>query len=503
MTELGTPPPPKRAKLAPHTTSNERDSACNLRPQLTPETTTAGHIDIAGENVRKKVFSCTELITNYLKPWHILCQSLPESTDFLKREEERKIWKLCDENYSDRYLSARMLSFLKDRDDEEGDIDCLKFVACIIKATEHLGHVDIVESLRETLGLKVWLWIYDNILHEENDSLDRPRPLISLKGKIIGEKFLDIEKKMWFSFNKGDYETVETHIREVTTSTFEGHKVFNYDCHVAVLCFRAVILVHRDGKHEQAITLLTYAESLIKNSKNESILKGRIYQRMSQIYLTMQNSDVSKELAKVYFERAKHELQFVGRGLEKAKILCREAKLLTATAMSDCDLDYKRLNDIEKMYEKALSTMEKDDPYFLVCFASVILSKAAFHLHASFSGVLPDNCPLHTVSSEDIKKAKDTLKGFSAEEHILVEMRRKEYDFLQAELCRLDGNLEEARERFKAMVNGKDKKAKNIVSLVKHRLNYIGYSDTTFKLVQNEEMSFITIATQMLSCTCM
>ena len=52
-------------------------------------------------------------------------------------------------------------------------------------------------------------------------------------------------------------------------------------------------------------------------------------------------------------------------------------------------------------------------------------------------------------------------------------MRRNEYDFLQAELLRLEGNTEEAKKSFLAIKSLKGNMVKNVLSLATHRLNYI------------------------------
>ena len=53
---------------------------------------------------------------------------------------------------------------------------------------------------------------------------------------------------------------------------------------------------------------------------------------------------------------AKEELRFVGRDYDKTNMFCTEAKVLSAS-------EPHRRHDIEKVYELALSTLEKDDPY--------------------------------------------------------------------------------------------------------------------------------------------
>lgn len=147
-------------------------------------------------------------------------------------------------------------------------------------------------------------------------------------------------------------------------------------------------------------------------------------------------------------------------------MFCREAKVLSAT-------EPHRRDEIEKVYEQALRSLEKDDPYFLASFPLVTLSKTAFHLHCAFGAKPDDSSRPPVVSAEDIKKAREALKGFKEDEHILIDMRRNKYDFLQAELCRLEGNQEEAERRFIKITSARDSKVKNIVSLASHRLNYM------------------------------
>lgn len=225
--------------------------------------------------------------------------------------------------------------------------------------------------------------------------------------------------------------------------------------------------MHRDHRYEDAIKMLRRAKCLTKESDNEIILKGRIRQRMAQISL-MQNEKI---YATKLFEKAKEDLQFVGRGYDKTNMFCREAKVLSATYANVTEPQKRK--DIEKVYEQALCTLEKDDPYFLASFPSVTLSKAAFHLHFAFGSKALEDSEPPAVSNEDIRKARETLKDFIEEEHILIDMRRNEYDFLQAELCRLEGNVQEAHIRLTKITSMPKKTVKNVSSLAKHRLNYV------------------------------
>ena len=193
---------------------------------------------------------------------------------------------------------------------------------------------------------------------------------------------------------------------------------------------------------------------------------------MAQIYLMMQDQIKATR----YFKKAKDELQFVGRGYDKTNMYCRKAKVLSAT-------EPHRRDDIEKVYEKALTTLQKDDPYFLASYPSVTLSKAAFHLHVAFGSKPCDTSDPPAVSTNDIAKARETLKDFKEDEHILIDMRRNEYDFLQAELCRLEGKSEEAKRGFNEITRTGASIVKNVFSLATHRLSFMNKTTDGFELI--------------------
>ena len=400
---------------------------------------------------------------------------------FLTKSEQKTLWKLCDRGKPSGYLAGRILSFLKTRNKSKRDGDFCKFVACVIRANEHRGHLELTKIFRAKLGRAEWKHIQD-ILEKVRESPlpspyttpthspatppvlspERPVALITLQGQVVAEGFIKIERELWLAFSTGDYNNVEFLVKTIQLNCRLDEVIHNVDCRVVAMWFQSLVLMHRDGQYSDAIELLHNAEHLTHNSENEMILKGRIHQRMAQIYLMMHD----KPTATDYFERAKEELQFVGRGYDKTNMFCREAKVLSAT-------EPHRRDEIEKVYEQALRSLEKDDPYFLASFPSVTLSKTAFHLHCAF-GAKPDDSSLPpAVSAEDIKKARETLKDFKEDEHILIDMRRNEYDFLQAELCRLEGNQKEAERRFIKITSARDSKVKNIVSLASHRLNYM------------------------------
>lgn len=397
--------------------------------------------------------------------------------EFLEDDEYDHVWKLTDQCPSEQ-VASRILGLLRRRKGSRREDDFRKFVACIVRASEHRGHQDILKGIQSKLPRKEWSLI-QNIVDESEtpepspyttpqhsptpshhkilQSPEKPVTLISLQGQLVEEKFLEVERKLWLSFSKGSYDNLECLI----TGVHKECGQFDADCRVVALWFESLVMMHRHVKYEDAIQKLDTALDLIPSCVNETILEGRILQRKAQINLMRGLKNVgSKD-----FEMAKQRLQFVGRGYDKTNMYCREAKILSATE------PHKR-TDIEKVYQDALGTLEKDDPYFLASYPSVTLSKAAFHLHFAFGSKLTSKDQIPTVSVDDIQKAKETLAGFNEEEYILIDMRRFEYDLIQAELCRLEGSKGEARKRFTKLQYAGGKTG-NIASIATHRLKWM------------------------------
>ena len=439
-------------------------------------------------SVSEKLLRLSEPIRDYLNVPEVLSQTLrSDDLDFLNEQQQNKIWNLCDQQRPSKYLSSRILSFVKVREESERDEAARKFLACVVLAKEHRGHLELTKIFRKKLGQNEWKKIED-ILYKVRDSPlpspyttpqnspvtrlhpaystivspDTPVSFIYLQGPVIEQDFVKIERELWLAFSTGDYNSVNFHVSCVKEKCSLDTATYNVDCEIVALWFQSLVFMHRDRKYKDAIHLLKDAESLTQKSDNEMILSGRIHQRMAQIYLMMHE----KDCAATYFMKAKEELQFVGRGYDKTNMFCREAKVLSAT-------EPHRRDEIEKVYEMALCTLEKDDPYFLASFPSVTLSKAAFHLHVAFGSKQIDAGNPPSVNSDDINKTRETLKDFKEDEHILIDMKRNEYDFLQAELCRLEGNFKDAKRMFTEITNDEKKVVKNVFSLASHRLKWI------------------------------
>ena len=420
----------------------------------------------------------------------ILKSMLTPVLTFLTPKDENELHGLQDTKKPEGMIIQRMLFFLRAHPEEIRDEAFRKFVACIrVSADEAHGHRDLVKIFQHKLPDQEWQLIEDLVKevidsplpspyrtpqqtpltasHTYNapalinaHSPERPFPRIALQGQLAErEGFVTIERDLWWSFSTGKYHRLEQTVAGIQRD--DSFRV-EIDCQVVAMWFDSLITMHRDGEYSRAIGKLYDALELCKqkNCVNGTILEGRIHQRIAQNCLMKG----LKEEATMHFQMAKEKLQMVERGYDKTNMFCREAKILSAT-------EPHRRADIEKTYDLALSTLEKDDSYFLASFPSVTLSKTAFHLRVAFGSQANRDSNLPQVCASDIAKAEETLHTIEEEEHIKIEMRQFEYDFLRAELCRLQGDERSAREKFAKLTHTSgSEKVKNIVSLAEHRL---------------------------------
>ena len=438
-----------------------------------------------GNGVREAVLKRKKQLREYLNVSEILdCNNSIQLT-FLEDDEADKLYGCLERHEGECRVVSRLLFFLKAKKGREGEDASRRFVASIVASSEqHRGHKDLVKIFQAKLPKEEWRMILRLVDQDRDSPLpspyltpkttpqqvfprqsgllpERPMPLINLQGPLAkDEGFVVIERDLWKFFNTGDYERLG-----LTVAGVQRDGTMEVDCQIVAMWFNSLILMHRDGDNPSAIAMLVRALDMCQwdECTNWMILEGRIYQRMAQVYLMMGQ----KDLASRHFELAKEKLACVARGYDRTNMFCREAKILSAT-------EPHRRARIEETYECALCTLEKDDPYFLASFPSVTLSKAAFHLQVAFGSKANRGAGLPEVGSEDIKKAVDTLKTIDEKEHICLEMRRFEYDFLQAELYRLQGDREEARKRFLRLTRTRgSEKVKNIISLAQQRLEHL------------------------------
>ena len=216
------------------------------------------------------------------------------------------------------------------------------------------------------------------------------------------------------------------------------------------------VFIHDCKDHQLCVgELLKPALEKCKDSvvTNRNILEGRIYLRMSQVYL----SRGDKANATEFYERAKELLCF-SRGYDRAKLFLREAKVFSSLPLTP-------RKEIEKMYQFALDNFDENHA---CCRPTAHLSLAAFYLHISF-GSKPDPCsPAPLVSEEEIWKAKTQLGA--VEGVFLPSLRLCEQRLLEAELLRLEGKPNRALEAFKETAKlCQEFKLKNLIAIANNR----------------------------------
>lgn len=442
------------------------------------------------QTLSKSVSECVlrrnkELLNN-LNMDEVLNAMVNPDLTFLLPEETEKLQILEEHSQRSEKNIRIMLNFIKHRQEQEARDDaCRKLVACIIQSKNHRGHEELNKIFHFKLPPEEWMHIQcllsvvddspmpspyrtpqppktpsltSEIVHKLNP--ERPVAFIQLQGQL-GERdgFETIERDLWHSFSIGDYCKLDDTVKGVQSDrTFK----VEVDCQIVAKWFNSLIIMHRDGDYTMAIKELLDALVMCtkENCINVTILEGRIQQRIAQNYLMLGRKDEAMS----HFALAKDRLQMVGRGYDKANMFCREAKIMSA-------LEPEKRDEIEDTYDRALSVLEKDDAYFLASFPSITMSKAGFYLRVSFGSKASREESLPDVFPSDIAKAEQTLNTINEHEHIHLEMRQFEYNFLRAELCRLQGRMRESREMFTVLLDTPgSSKVSNILSLARQRL---------------------------------
>lgn len=470
----------------------------------------------------KKSFFCHSQLLNYLLNFEELIPVLLNThLKVLSKSEMKEITKLSNKPEK----TTRLLVALKTKEEDK----IRKFIACLLAEPEHSGHRELVETIMKDLPvqerrkinslfkkatldfhsrndlfnvdlceLEVESYTSSSSSSEESDlEIDRscteakpspsemissstavcsrftsatlpcrvaspplPPPLITLRGHLKGPSYDKIDRRLWEYFSTGQYDNLSA----LTSRMIKGTKVLDFQ--IIGKWFQSLILMHRNREYSSCINeCLRPALELCQDPsvENPDILQGRILQRMAQVHLVMND----KEEARSCFERAQESLQFVGRSYEKVNMLCRRAKILSATSP-------RKRKETEEAFVEALTNVRDDDSFALASKPSLILSKAAFHLHMSF-GAKPDPSSIDEpqASHEDIKKAEATLHGLP-EGMLLLDMRKCEFQLLTAELERMSGEGARARESFwSLMQNESFREFLNLIAIARQRVHLI------------------------------
>ncbi len=454
-------------------------------------------------SLKEAVFNHSKLIDSYVCVEHLIAELTNSRLEFLTPNELSNLYGTSGEQKRARLL----LVYLKQQDNTA----LRKFLACLVVEKEHRGHQDICEAimrdLPESEKLKVFKLVeqvvqdYSNAEEirmqtcfksfgknpqemlsctnqcsnhcEESDSdcekdsviairpcPSRPPPSIILVGRLESRRFDQVDRKLWNYFSTGQYDDLE-----VLTERLQLRN--SVDFRIIGMWFKALIAMHRDKNYSHCLmNILFPALELCDDEKTEnpSILRGRILQRIAQVFLVLGN----KAEARIHFERAEQELQYVGKCYETVNMHCRRAKLLSSTATS-----LKDRKEAEEEYSLALNTFTDDDAFALASRPSLILAKTAFHLHISF-GARPDkDQPEPIVQAIEISKAESTLSVLS-EDMLHLDMRQSERKLISAELERLKGNDKVALDSFNSIITeASEKNFQNLKAIAENRVHHM------------------------------
>ncbi|MCG8620722.1 MAG: hypothetical protein MJE68_01815 [Proteobacteria bacterium] len=409
--------------------------------------------------MKKLVLSHAREIYRYVKVEELIPELVNPELSFVTRKELEKLHKISGDSKKARELLVIL--------NKKGSLATCKFVACLSLEHEHSGHQELAQELMRNLSQNERERIKNIISKatcntEKACQVEKPLPHIELQGYLKGSKFDKLNHHLWFYLQEGQYESFYT---LTTRMRCQAPIVVEYQ--IIGLWFESVAYIHNDKDHENCISnLLKPALELCKDPQvtNQTILEGRLYQRLSQLSLIIGKNHEAID----YFHMAESRLQFISRGYDRVQLLLRNAKILSAT--SSCDKE-----KTEMLYAAALDCISDDDPFAFSCCPSLYLSKAAHHLEIAFgSKPSPTVEPLTTISPENIRKANDALSALSRKNFKPISIRQCEQDLVKAELLRHEGNIHGALEAFEDVKQMSAQKGlDNLVSIAEHRIKFL------------------------------
>lgn len=399
--------------------------------------------DVSISTVKKVTLRQSFQIKRYLNFTELMPALVHPDLQFLHMEELECIHRLP----TDAQRANELLMVLRRR----SSVASSKFLASLWLTREHLGHEELFASIFPLVPEDKVQGIVQLCKSFSPSSPEKPPALIELQGDLTDAKFLKVQSYLWELFGKGEYNRIAQVTCQLRSSP-------SPDWAIVGMWFESMncVFIHECKDHQKCVAeLLKPALEKCRQSDvaNQNILEGRIYLRMSQVYLTQGEKAIAAE----YSERAKDLLSFT-RGYDKAKLFLREAKVFSSLSLNP-------RKEVETMY---LFALDNFDEYHACCRPTAHLSLAAFYLRISFGSKVAPESPAPSVTEEDIRKAKTQLEAVQGV--FLPSIRLCEQSLLQAELLRLEGALEKAVQAFqKTREMCQDTKLYNLVSVAEHR----------------------------------
>ena len=335
-----------------------------------------------------------------------------------------------------------------------------KFLVCLWLAREHLGHEDLFCMLWPSLPKTELALIVDMCQQSQYASSvhpETPPAFTKPQGDLTRHSFRKVEGVLWDYFGKCEYQKLAKVTNRLSTSPSQEWSIvgkwFN-----AINC----VFVHRCKDHKYCIeNVLEPALQQCQHQSvlNRNILEGRIRLRLAQVYLMTGN-----KLKAIENSEKARQLLSLTCGYDVAKLLLREAKVMSATQ------PHRRV-EIESMY---LAALHNFDDAHTCCKPTAHLSLAAFYLNISFGSKPKPESAIPVPSEDNIRKAKGQLEALDGLGLLLPSMRQCERNLLLAELLRLEGKLQEAYFAYSETVVESHKAGlENLVAIAEHQCKMI------------------------------
>ena len=442
--------------------------------------------------LKEGIFRRTQVFSNYLHFEPLWCKFIHSDLQFLSTTEIDQLQCMR----TDHQRANRLLTLLK----KKPSFASLKFVACLCLESEHRGHRILFNKYKTLMSgeekekLEELIKLFQSTMMSPESSRSnspapemsslivqpqRPLPPFDLTGDLADcdKSYHKLDQHLWNYFSYGKFNDLEKLVVRTCSNPDSPD-----DWRIVAMWFHGLIIMHKDNDYERSIT--EFFEPALQmcsatESENKLILEGRIYQRMSQVYLCLNRT----ELATEFFERAKELLQFVSRGYDKCNMFCREAKLSSAKLATATACTKKERDSIENLFSNALECVPRDAPYSPASLPSLILSKTAFHLHISF-GKAQQGLEPPVIDDEDVKKAKGTLQRLELGD-IMLDIRKCEHQLIVAELLRIKNKLDEAVTEYStALEMSRKANLIQIATIAESRIKYIEKENRKAELIE-------------------
>ena len=412
--------------------------------------------------VKKVLLSRARTIYNYVKVDELIPELVHPECCFLTHKELEKLHGI----HGDSRKARELLLLLK----KKGSLATCKFIACLMLEPEHIGHQEVAKELMDSLPQNEQQRIYalNGKATSALKKVDKSPPYIELQGRLKGSKFEKLDRRLWLYLRESKYDL----FYELTTRMRGRSDVPEYQ--IIGMWFESVAYIHKDKDHEKCVSdLLTPALELCNDPKvvNQSILEGRLYQRMSQVQLMLGN----KQKAIEHFHKSESLLQFVGRGYDRVQLSLRRAKIMSSVLPQE-------KQSVEMMYASALENISDDDAFAFSCRPSLCTSKAAFHLGISFGS--PTVEPAAIIPHDDIMKAREALNALSHLDIQSVAIRQCEQSLIFAKLLHLEGKCDGS---LKAFVDVKQRSMENNLG------NLVAIAEIHIKHLEAEKSNDVVI----------